>query len=64
MISKFATNILVLVAPTVKGASPWLEAGIDAKVFAKLALNNSQRGAPATLQVLLGMVCCLCERIL
>ena len=56
-------DILVLVAPAVKGTSPGLKAGVDLKVFAKLPLDDGEGGAPPTLQVLLGMVGRLCEAI-
>ena len=54
------SDILVLVAPAVKGAGPRLKAGVDLKVFPELPLDDGEGGAAATLQVLLRMVSRLC----
>ena len=49
--------LLILVTPAVKGAGPWLKAGVDLEVLAEGPLDESQRCAPSTLQVVLRVVC-------
>ena len=48
--------LLILVTPAVKGAGPWLKAGVNLEVLAKGPLDESQRRAPSTLQVVLRVV--------